>query len=346
MNFAEYQEILRVIRPFVPDDRLQGAIPGMIVDVENKMLAASRHEGGILYPLEEISSEGSLVITRDYIDRLLKLQAPNWSGLKVKGSVCEIRVGRVQMSFSFESRKDYFFPNIMEKESTPITQSFLNEVASMAPYMNTDDRKINMYGMYASDTALYTCDNVRAVKKITEIPDGLKNTFFPFFCVNTIIKNRRIDEAVTLQGHIVFFSPAYVQYFTLLNTKFPPVEQVFSKLGTIEGIDAESMLASEDLRQFQGIRFSDQISSNLEVKIHEDKIDLILQSERGGADQIVIQDGPLSKAVPTPQRFVVDADHFLEGLRAYPNFRITKDAIVMRNQENTITYVVMRKVGL
>lgn len=344
MTFAEFKDKLKVAWPLIPADRLQGPVPGMTLYCDEGLLVSARNEGGLVLSGVPFGTTDSVIITKEWVNKLLHLENPEWSGLQVKDGRCRIKVGRIKLEFGVETPSTIFIPEYVNNDLSEVPVEFLKDLTYMSPFMCEDDRKVNMYGMYASERALLTCDNIRAVKLECVVPPKLQNTFIPNFAVNTIIKNRDFIKKIgTLPGHVVCEAEKAVHYFSLLNATFPRVDSIFEKLEQAESISVHSVALRGELEQFMGIAFDENRTTNLEVKISGDKLDVSMLAQ---GDEIGVEGIPLEGPIEGSVRFVVKFHHFLNGLMNYPYFRITKDAIVMKDAEGKVTYVVMKMVGL
>lgn len=353
MSLKDFQEILRVIRPFIPGDRLQGPTPGLVIDNELDMLSAARNEGGIFYSIrdERKCASKSLILPKEYVDRLLRLTAVGWEGIAEADTQFLIRAGRLRMTFSAESKAPVMPPDFCGLVHSEIPQEFLENLSTISRFMCTDDRRLNVYGIYAGEDALYACDNVRATKLFCTIPESLRNVFLPLFCVNTIIKNREIQFGGVLQNELVFTSKndarEILQFFLLLNAKFPEMERAFQRLLAEESIEILSKASADDLKEFMDISFSDLLSTSLEVSLEGYQMKLTSFSERvAGQDSIMFESQIESTEPLAPQKFVVDISNFLSGLSDYPYLKLCKDAVVMQDKLKKMLYVVMKKSGV
>lgn len=343
MNLKEYQQILLSLQGFIPSTRLQGPITGLIIDAERKELIAVRNEGGIVYPVSELGTNQSVVVRAEDVDRLLKFEKPEWGGLKVGDGKAVIQVGRNRLTIPVESKPTSVIPPLEIVEGASISEEFLSKLRQISVFMCTDDRQLNVYGVFVGNNALYASDNKGAVRIYCTIPDGLKNTFLPFFCVNSLVKSIDVVMAKCFQNYLVFKQRSgVVRYFALLGAKFPNMDRIFDQVESEPGIDMFPLVDPAELQVFSNISYADDLSSILSVVVEGSLMHLTSQSARTSS-AAVEHEIPLEDPIQSSVRFVVDINRFLAGLKDYHYLRVCKDFVVMYGRENPeVVYVVLK----
>jgi hypothetical protein len=347
MNLRKYQTIFKELSPFIPKDRLEGPVPGLLVDIEEKKLIAMRNEGGILYPLDEELSNRSVVLREEDIQRLLKFTATEFSGLKVSESQAVVQIGKTRLHFPVQSKTPGIVPSMDVDSGIPVTPEFLSTLSLISPFMSTDDRQLNIYGVFVGEDGLYATDNKSAARINCGIQEGLKNTFLLYFCVLALLKTSGEIVAGVHSSYLVFRSPlGVVRYFVLQNAKFPNLPLHFPRVVDEKGVAVlTSKMDLKELSEFSEATFEDDLSIKLLVEIENSRIKLTSSSSRDSSAYSIFETD-VETSSPDPLRFAVGIHQFLHCLKSWPYFQVCKDFVKFEDDTQPIVIAIMKMVAV
>ena len=345
--FADFQQKLKRIAPFVAQNRLEGPIQGLVVDPEQGLLFASKFFGSCIHFLDSPVSEKTFVMPYSVFERLVKV-SPNitWSG-KIEQLQTQMKVllGSINIRFSPEEQKPYYIPDVIQENQADFSEEFIGSIDWIADYMCQDDRKVSMYGLFVGDNILYACDNIRLVSLKTEVPSVLKGTLLSFYCVSLIRKDKQLSHVIKSDQLIVFSSDSYVYTFSNVNASFPLVGGVFTRAESDSG--TRIVLVQDDdeeLQTFKNVLFSEMGSAPIEG--HTENGFFVLRSLSREflqtSVELKLRVESMEGDIPT---FTVNGKYFIEGLEKFKLMKVTPSYIYFYDAAGLANYIVMRMVG-
>lgn len=337
LTFSAFQRILKLMMPIIPNNVLAGPHPGLIYDSETNRLVAARHRGGMIYNLENPLAERSLVITKEYAGKFLKLKGYRWSGLVVSNEHYSVQVGRIRITTQIIPKPDFTIPDFSSLEFYPIPPDLAQTIANLSRFMPADDRKHNLDGLFVGDGAVYACDNYRAVRVACEHPSVLTNVFLPRFSVDLLRgQGGFLREIGKTDSQIVSRSEGIYAY-ALRMGQYPPIARLFERAEaasrTVAELDIHDKKPTNALRVFRDkMLISPLIDVILAGKM------LRLRSSRSNRDTVRL-DLDLKSRVDHRIRFRRMDKSFITALLTHPIIEVGEDWVLLRREGHATTYL-------
>jgi len=343
MNFLTFQNILHTLQPAIPSSKIEGGSGGIVVDTKTKTMLAMNVSSAFVYDIEDETMFGeSMFIPKEIVQQILKIKAVNnWEGIEKVDSTYKFRLGRVQIKFpeaQLPAASSPMAENLrkVRESGSDFSTETIDAISFMAEYMCQDDRKRNMYGLYAAAGVLYACDNIRIVALNTNLPAEFSDVFLPHSCVERIKGNKNINKVYNSENALTFFSDHYAFRFQKYAVGFPPVAKSINKVRAEDFaavlVDIES--AKTDVENMCTL-VSNDVSAQMRIVVKNKELLLDVDAAIGSMNlRLPIE----TKDEIAP--FRVNSKLFLEGLLLSNVVLIGKTWVMFFSED--IKYLLMK----
>ena len=336
IQFEDFQKVLRVMDPFVPRSLVEGTSIGLSI-CDNGVLFASTSGSRALYSFDSPVSDVSFVLPRDIIPKLLKLSyAREWKGFMLDNNEIVLRIGRIVIRFP-HMEVGACSIDVGDSCLIELPNEFLGALSWMAEFACSDDRKVNLYGLFISGEYIYACDNIRVTRRRCAGLEQLVGVFLPRPCVEVLCKDKLVTSAWHTDSVLGFLEHPYVFNFSKFGAEFPNLEPSVLRALESESVSVEIVDSSGDIAEFRDMLTGDLSDVPVEVSFVDSQLEVRTLS---GISKFKFNvAAKVSKPFDT---FLVKGLYFVNGLLHFDTLKVADKCIIF--QSKAADQIVMKIV--
>ncbi len=333
ISFSEFQRLLKFLYPLTDTKGLFGHQAGIGINKEQKTMVTWGFAGGMVYLLDCVPSQETMVIPRASVHDLMVLNPrKRWNGIEKEGDKYVYHVGTSKL---WHSKVDYKFGEIKAdflqhkcfEMGAPLEEALL----SLFPYMCRNVFLKNINGLFIGRRAVYSCDNRRLIRKTCAVAPQLSGLYLNSTSAKLFKRYQKDVRAMgVIKGLVIFQAEKFRAFMPVGEEKFPRAERLFQRANDLRGIQVKVTCPTNEL--LGDLNLSKRHNSIITIALEGTRMRVTIPLH-GSGRSIVEYD--ISPAIKKKVECRADGRLFIESLLFHRNMKIGRDWILFHNDDQS-----------